>query len=274
MSLVETLRNLRSRMRQAPITRPWLERRYRRRFANQRDRYNAYCGVYPDFATASANVPPAVPKGYDHDDTALQYAHWTDRVFPYDYPAMFWLQQLFKEGCTSVFDLGGSIGIKYYAYRRRLTYPSDLRWTVYDVPAVRRAGVHWAAEHDEHRQLSFSEDHRDADGHDILFASGSLQYLDYRLWEVLSPLHSPPRHVLITMLPLHPERTFYTVQNMGTLCCAYGIVARPEFLAQMKAAGYSVRDAWDQPERHCDIPFYPEHRVDGYSGFLLDRAGA
>lgn len=76
------------------------------------------------------------------------------------------------------------------------------------------------------------------------------------------------------MLPLHRERTFFTVQNMGTQCCAYGIMARPEFVAQMETAGYSVRDAWDQPERYCDIPFYPEYRVDGYSGFLFSRTAS
>lgn len=127
MSLIETLHNFRTRIQQAPITRPWLERRYRRAFARQRDRYNAYCGVYPDFAAASANVPPSVPKGYDHADKALQYAHWTERVFAFDYPAMFWLQRLFAEGCTRVFDLGGNIGIKYYAYRQQLDYPPELR---------------------------------------------------------------------------------------------------------------------------------------------------
>ncbi|WHZ20154.1 MAG: hypothetical protein OJF55_002303 [Rhodanobacteraceae bacterium] len=271
MALVQTLRSVRDRMRQAPVLGPWLERRYRRKFARQRIDYNAYCGVYPDYASALAAAPDTLPKGYDHAETALLYAARTRYILACDYPAMFWLQRLFAEGCASVFDLGGSIGIKYYAFRRYLDYPPNLRWTVSELPTVAAAGTEWAAEHDQHRQLAFTRDPAEADGQDILFASGSLQYLDYTLADLLKPMARRPRHVLITVLPLHPERGFYTIQNMGALYCVYGIAARPEFVAQMQDLGYAVRDQWDQPDRECEIPFHPECRVEKYYGFLFSR---
>lgn len=271
MAFVQTLYSLRDRARRAPILGPWLENRYRHRFARQRIDHNAYCGVYPDFASALAAAPDTLPKGYDHAETALLYAARTRYVLACDYPALFWLQRLFTEGCASVFDLGGSIGIKYYAFRRYLDYPANLHWTVCELPTVATAGAEWAAEHDPHHQLAFTRAPAEASGRDILFASGSLQYLDYALADLLKPMARPPAHVLVTMLPLHSERGFYTVQNIGTLYCAYGIAARPEFVAQMQAAGYVVRDQWDQPDRQCDIPFHPECRVEKYYGYLFSR---
>lgn len=252
---------------------PWLEARYERAFASRRVTYNAYCGAYPDFASALAAAPDTLPHGYDHAETAMLYAARTRYVLACDYPAIFWLGRLFEEGCRTVCDFGGSIGIKYYAFRRYLDYPPDLRWTVHELPAIASAGRQWASEHDDHRQLVFDADRTAADGQDIVFASGSLQYLDYRLWELIPKLAKPPKHILVTTLPLHDSRTFFTVQNIGAVYCAYGIIARPEFVAAMQAAGYAIRDQWDQPDRQCDIPFHPECQVNKYYGFLFSRTG-
>lgn len=273
MELIHKLRAMRDGVvHHAPLVGPWLERHYRHRFATRRISHNAYYGVYPDHASAVAAAPTSLPVGYDHAETALQYAAWTSRVFAFDYPAMLWLHRLFVEGNQSVFDFGGSIGIKYYAYRPYVHYPDALRWRVCDVPAVVAAGTEWASAHDTHAQLSLTDQCLDADGHDVLFASGSIQYLDYPLHELISALPQPPRHILITMLPLHRDRSFFTVQNMGTLYCAYRITAEAEFISQLSQLGYRVRDRWDQPDRQCVIPFHPEHRVDGYHGFLFSRA--
>lgn len=274
MGLVERMFSIRSRVRRAPVLGPWLEARFRHNFAKRRISYNAYCGVYADYSSALAAAPDSLPKGYDHAETALLYAARTRYVLACDYPAIFWLGRLFEEGCRSVFDFGGSIGIKYYSFRRYLDYPADLQWTVHELPSIVAAGREWAKEHDTQQQLAFSTIRTDADGQDILFASGSLQYLDYPIWDLIAKLPRPPKHVLVTMLPLHDSRTFFTVQNMGTLYCAYGITARPEFVARMQDAGYAVRDQWDQPDRRVEIPFHPECRVEKYYGFLFSRKDA
>lgn len=274
MTLVEKLRSARDGAVHAPVVGPWLEGHYRHRFATQKIDYNAYYGVYPDFATALAAAPASLPKGFDHAETALIYAARTRYVMACDYPALFWLGRLFHEGSRTVFDLGGSIGIKYYAFRKYLDYPADLRWTVCELPSIVEAGIGWAAEHDHDHQLAFSRNHADADGQDILFASGSIQYLDYPFRDLIAALPHAPKHILVTMLPLHRDRSFFTVQNMGTLFCVYRIQAQAEFVAQLKELGYTVRDQWDQPDRQCEIPFHPEYRVDKYHGFLFSRAGA
>jgi putative methyltransferase (TIGR04325 family) len=275
MTVAGKLRSARNHLvRHVPVVGPWLEGHHRRRFASQKIDYNAYYGVYPDFAAALAAAPASLPKGFDHAETALIYAARTRYVLACDYPAMFWLRRLFEEGNRSVFDLGGSIGIKYYAFRAYLDYPSDLRWTVCELPSIVTAGSEWAAEHDTHRQLAFTQNHSDASGQDILFASGSIQYLDYPFRDLIAALPRPPKHILVTVLPLHRERSFFTVQNMGTLFCVYRIQAQAEFVGQLKELGYVVRDQWDQPDRQCEIPFHPEYRVDKYYGFLFSRTEA
>lgn len=271
MSLASKLHSFYQRFKLLPVVGAVLEHRFRRRFARQRIDYNAYCGVYPDFASAYDAAPTTLPIGYDHAETALLYAARTRYVLACDYPALFWLDRLFREGCRSVIDLGGSIGIKYYAFRRYLDYPDDLHWTVCEVPSIAAAGQAWARDHDTQQQITFTHRREDADGHDILFASGCLQYLDYPLRELLDALSVPPRHVLINVVPLHPDKSFFTVQNMGRLYCVYGISAHAEFVAHMKGRGYAIRDQWDQPDRRCDIPYHPQHTVDKYYGFLFSR---
>ena len=89
-----------------------------RRFARETPETNLYRGIFPTFAQAQASAPHTRPVGYDNAGAADLYRERTRRVYPSDYPAMFWLDRLFQEGATSVFDIGGHIGIGYYAYQR------------------------------------------------------------------------------------------------------------------------------------------------------------
>ncbi len=258
--------------RMLPGLRGILERSYRRRFAHHGNDFNAYYGVFPTFAAALAHAPTTRPVGYDNAEGAALYAARTRYILACDYPALFWLERLFREGARSVFDLGGHIGIKYYAFRRYLDYPSELRWTVCELPMIVAAGAAWARDHDAEHQIGFTEKREDANAQDVLFASGSLQYLDYTLIELLDRLAVPPRHILVNVLPLHPQKSFFTVQNMGTHYCAYRIQAMGEFMDELKRRGYETRDHWDQPDRRCDIPFHPDCTVEKYRGFVFSRA--
>ncbi|MDV3166672.1 MAG: hypothetical protein Q8807_03395, partial ['Waltheria sp.' little leaf phytoplasma] len=71
------------------------------------------------------------------------------------------------------------------------------------------------------RRLRFTDDATDMDGYDLLLAAGSLQYLDYTLAEALGRLHRKPRYLLLNSVPVHPSRSYFTVQNMGVTCCPY-----------------------------------------------------
>ena len=109
-----------------------------------------------------------------------------NRIFSYDYPVLFWLKPLLADR-LSIFDLGGHVGVHYYAYRRYLEYPKDLRWQVCEMPAVIAAGE--AIRRDEDAPgLSFTTEFRDADGADVMLAAGVVQYLERSLPTQLAEL--------------------------------------------------------------------------------------
>lgn len=253
-----------------PFVRAWQEARYARRFfAHTALTHHIYRGVFASFDEAQASIPPSRTSGYDNDGSADLYRERTRRVFINDYPMIHWLGRFFGEGASTVFDIGGHIGIAYYAYRKYLDYPQALRWTVLDVPAVNAAGRRWADEHDAFRRLAFADDMSEASGCDILFAAGSLQYLRITLAGALEALPRKPRFLLLNSVPVHMRESYFTVQNIGVACCPYRVTAEREFLGGLAALGYRLLDRWENPQRHCTVPFHPELSLDRYFGFAF-----
>ena len=253
-----------------PFLRALQEARYTRRFfAHTALTHHIYRGVFASFDEAQASIPADRPSGYDNADSAELYRERTRRVFINDYPMIHWLSRFFAEGAHRIFDVGGHIGIAYYAYRRYLDYPDALRWTVLDVPAVNEAGTRWAAEHDTRGQLGFAHDIAGASGSDVLFAAGSLQYLRVTLAEALATLADKPRYLLLNSVPVHMRESYFTVQNIGVACCPYRVTAERDFLGGLAALGYRLQDRWENPQRHCTIPFHPELSLDRYYGFAF-----
>lgn len=253
----------------APV-RAWLEQRYRRRMRGNRE-HNLYCGRHESFAAALAAIDRDVAPGYDNSASAALYRDRLKRVFPSDYPAMLWLGKCFDAGCRRVFDLGGHIGVAYYAYQRYLAFPPGLEWTVLDVPVVAAAGREHAAANDSARRLGFAAGFAEAEGRDLLFASGSLQYLEPTLAELLGTLAQLPRRVIVNLLPLHPSESFHTVQGIATAISPYRVQREGEFVGSLRALGYQVLDRWDNAEKACRIYLRPELSLDRYAGFCLAR---
>lgn len=257
---------------QNPLLRKWQESRYERQFlAHTAVSHHIYRGVFTTFEDAQASIPTSHAAGYDNAESADLYRDRTRRVFINDYPMIYWLARWFAEGARSVYDLGGHIGIAYYAYRKYLDYPANLRWTVQDVPSVNEAGALWAQAHDADRCLDFSSDTHDADGYDVFFAAGSLQYLSYTLSDVLTTIAEAPRFLLLNSVPVHPSQSYFTVQNIGVTCCPYRVTAERAFLDPLKSLGYELHDRWENPQRHCTVPFHPELSLDRYFGFAFRR---
>jgi len=244
---------------------------YRRLFARGTLPNNSYFGVYGSFDEALAEAPKALPTGFDLPRAAGLYRDRLDSILVGDYPVVFWLSQLFMSGQCTLFDLGGHIGISYYGFKSYVTYPDDLKWQVYDLPEVVSAGRTWASQHNAGHGLSFTLSLDDASGCAILLASGVLQYLGFSLPEMLRSLREPPRHVLINVTPLHPSRSFFTLQQIGFSSCPYRVMALPEFLADMEALGYTAVDRWESFERYMRIPFESDHSIDRYYGFHFQR---
>jgi putative methyltransferase (TIGR04325 family) len=253
-----------------PVINGILRRQYERVFETNREA-NLFRGVFESFEDAARSAPSTRPIGYDNPDSAAMYMDRTRRIYPTDYPVIFWLQKLLAEDCVRIFELGGHIGVSYYAYRRYLDYPDMLRWCVHDVPAVMEKGRLVATEKDRDGRLSFCDRFDDANGFDILAAQGSLQYLPDTLAERLAGLEAPPRYLLLNLTPLHERHSYFTLQSVGTAFCPYRITAAGEFLRSFEELGYALVDTWENPEKRCEIPFHPEFSLDRYYGFFFRR---
>ncbi|CAG0882008.1 unnamed protein product [Cyprideis torosa] len=237
---------------------------------------NLFRGVYSRFEEAIQSAPQTKPMGYDHDAPANMYKDRLERIYPSDYPILFWLEKALashrlndKGGvCDRVFDLGGHIGVAFYSYRNYIQYPQTIDWQVCDVEAVTRAGLR-LAEKRAATQLSFTTYYDEADGRDIYFSSGALQYLEEPFASLIARLSSKPGHLLLNLLPLCDGDGFVTLQNIGTAFCPYRVSNKNEFIASVLALGYELVDQWDNPEKSCNIPFYPEQSLDHYTGMYF-----
>jgi len=249
------------------LTRPIRRSLFRRPYRADNDYYGVYRTFDEAQAAARALSSQSLPATYDIEAAGRLYRSHLKRIRVSDYPLVYWLSRLIGGGCRSVFDLGGHIGVSYYGFRHYIDYPQDLDWCVHDVPAVMAAGRKWAAEHDNARQLRFSDARESADGCDVLVSTGALQYLDYTLPELLQRLARKPRHVLVNLTPMHPSRSFFTLQNLSIAICPYRVTAAPEFIHEMEALGYRLADHWQSLERTLRVPYAPQYAVDSYHGF-------
>lgn len=237
--------------------------------------YGGVCrGVYTTYQEAANAATSALPLGYNHLAGAQMYRDRLDRVWPGDYPMMLWLERAFQNGVKRVFDLGGHVGVSYYAYQKYIAFPPGLAWQVHDVPAVMAAGRDMARERDTFGSLTFVDAFAPAACADALFTSGCLQYLQSSLADMLAALAQRPRWVLLNLIPLHDTLDYWTVQSIGQALCPYRIQRRSVFFADLQALGYEVLDTWQNAEKRCQVAFSPKHSIEGYVGAALKLRGS
>lgn len=245
----------------------WREASYRQRFLSNTSE-NLFMGSFGSFAEAEAAVPPSKRVGYDSPGAEELYA---PQLLTRDYPALFWIGQSIKEGMRTVFDLGGHVGIKYYAFKRALRDPPELHWKVCDVPSIVKAGREIAEKRGCSDRLTFCTDFREASGHDVLLVSGCLQYLPTDLGEILASLPVKPRRIVLNTTALHPERTMYTLNSIIVAVCPYRIQHADEMAKQLADAGYRRQDNWRNDDLRLEVPFVPGGDKPYYAGGCWDR---
>jgi len=248
---------------------------YRRYFSKPYERGNIYHGIYSSYDEALLDAERLssedLPATYDVDKATIMYRQQLHRLRACDYPAMYWIDQLIGDGARRVFDLGGHIGLAFYGFGRYIDYPSGLIWNVHDLDKVVQTGRLIATRLDPTGKLRFVHVPEAADGCDVLISTGALQYLEYSLPELLNRLIAPPRHVLFNLTPLHPTKSFFTLQNLGVAVCPYRVQSDAALVQQMAELGYQVRDRWELSERSLRIPFEPDYEVSAYHGIYFER---
>jgi putative methyltransferase (TIGR04325 family) len=252
-----------------PLLRPALGGAYARYFNEAGGLVRIFRGIYPDFAAAARDMPPHRLRGYDNDESAARALEDRLRIFPFDYPVLFWLARCLP-GCKLLFDWGGNVGVTYYAYRRYLDYPPDLRWLVSDLPAVIAMGRR-LQEQEPAPGLAFTSTAEELGRAEVLLAAGSLHFMEDP-FAGLCAAGTLPRHVLLNKVPAYEKPSAVTLHNMGTAFCPYHLFNRAEFVSRFEGLGYRLVDQWKSPDLGCHIPFFPEHSIPAYSGFYFSRA--
>ena len=206
---------------EGPLTRPAFMHWRRQHFLSE-DGASFYFGVFDSFASARRWLP-ASPE-FNTDALQKQYVEVrTQRIFAYDYPVMWWLSSAFRDGAQSILDIGGSVGVHYYAYRLFINMPETLSWSIVEVPSVVAMGrtlaaVRKAAALDFSEYLTESLSRARAD---VLISAGALQYMENASpANLIERMTKRPSRVLLNKLPIYDGEDFITTQNLGNGCFA------------------------------------------------------
>lgn len=205
--------------------------------------------------------------GFDHEESATLYDERMGKLYPSDYPALFWLREALQDA-RSVFDFGGHVGISFYAYDEPLALGDDVRWMVCDVPKIAARGRELAAKNGATR-LEFCTAFSSCEGYDALLCSGSLHFVEPTLATMLAGVSKRPRHLVVNKLPLTDGEPFVTLQNTVHSFNPYKVQNRRQFEDGLSALGYEMKDAWENADMSCHIPLHRERTVERYSGFYF-----
>lgn len=265
---VRRWRRLAYEARRVPVLGNAVAGAYRRYFNNAQGQVRLFRGIYPNFETAAAAAPAGRLLSYDNEPSATRVLDEWQGVYPNDYPVMFWLTKLLRDQ-RFIFDWGGNVGLKYFAYRRYIDYPQGHVWLVADVPAVVELGRKVALR-ESADGLRFTTELDELSDADILLAAGVLHFIKDP-FALLRTAPRLPRHLLLNKVPAYAMPSAVTLQNMGTAFCPYRLFNLGELVSTLEGLNYRLIDEWKSPDLSCEIPFFPEHSITAYSGFYFAR---
>ncbi len=247
---------------------PLLPRLYARAVFARRDHTGLFMGVYGSYAEAYAAIPASRLAGWDHEETSTL---WVGNIAPMQlstYPVLFWLDRLYKEK-SALLDVGGSIGLTYYAYRRYAAIPNAATWSVIEVPKICEQGTR-IAERERAQGLSFSSDLARAAPADILLSAGVLQFMEHSLPGLLESLPNKPRYLLLNKIPITQRPDCWTLHNYGPAVTPNRLFNEQSFLSYFEGHGYQLRDRWEVENLDTLIPFHPELYIPRFNGFFFE----
>jgi putative methyltransferase (TIGR04325 family) len=199
-------------------------------------------GDYRSFAGAAAGAPAGKLAGYDHRSVVDLHRPFVDEFNSGDYPVLFWLLRLLPS-VRRIFELGGSIGRGYYAYRAYLPFPPELRWTICETPETAQVGEDIARERKD-AQLAFTSDRQPVEAPELYATFGTLQYIEQSFAEIIGSLRARPPHLLINRVPLGEGYSFVTLQNNGSWFSPYKVEDKVALIQGIGALGYELVDQW------------------------------
>jgi putative methyltransferase (TIGR04325 family) len=266
------LSRIKATMRRVPAVDALVTARQHRHFLSHAG-LTSHWGVYETFDEARRALPPS--HGFDTVDVVEDVRRRGLKLHPHDYPVLYWLERAFALGASGVYDIGGSVGSHFYAYRRVLPYPDGLDWVVCELPAAVETGSRMAeatgAAAEGLRFVATPDTHEIAA--DVWISAGALQYLeDAELGPRLESARRAPRHIVLNKLPLYGGDDFVVTQNVGPDCYSPAWVwNRDRFIERVRDCGYRLVDEWDVPGRDLYLPQHPQRSFRSFTGLCFER---
>jgi putative methyltransferase (TIGR04325 family) len=252
-----------------PLARRLVDRRYYAHFLSEKG-YASFYGVFDSFSQVRKKVPAS--KGYNNRKLADEYVTVRmHRIFPYDYPFIHWLYSAFSQGAASVFDIGGSVGVHYHAYKKFVDYPAGLAWQVCETPEIVEVGREIVARLNV-SNLSFTESLTPGDVKaSIWISAGALQYIENgQLHRLIRDCQNRPQHIILNKLPVYDGEDFVVAQNIGEGCYSpCNVYNRRRLIEEMEQLGYQLIDTWDVLERALYLPGHPEKSFNCFTGMYF-----
>jgi putative methyltransferase (TIGR04325 family) len=206
-----------------------------------------FSGMYETREEAFLAAPQAMRSTWN--DEALVHSGTSSyaSIHVFDWPVIYYLQQLIKEHALNVVtDFGGHVGVKYTAYSQVIDFPAEMRWQVVEVPAVIREAKRSVSV--EKRSLRFFENLEDTEPCGALLCSGSLQYLGETVEQLVSRLPGKPQTILLNKVPVSRKKAFFTVERY-IKSLAYRIYGPDELDEVRTRMGYTATAKWTIPHR-------------------------
>jgi len=196
------------------------------------------------------------------------YKDMCNKIFPEDYPTLYWLNRLNSE-ISNLLDFGGHVGIKRYAFDKYLPNINEVEWKLYDLPKVIEEARELKQQLDPSRKINLTfQDKIKNERIDLFLALGSFQYIPKEVNTIIGQFSAKPKYILISV-PLTEKKTFITLNDIGTTVCPYIIRNEDQFIEDILKQGYEIVDKWGLPNKVCEIPFFDDYSVRGYSGYLF-----
>lgn len=226
--------------------------------------------TYPSFAEATEAARVAKHGGHSSPRAIRSHAHLAGTVLPSDYPAIYWISGL-GGNPFRIFDYGGNVGNLYYSYRPYLPKSmQQVRWTVFDLPAVVAEGARIAAEKGA-TEIEFQNSVQTVTGVDLVLVSGALHYWEESLAKFIEQFPEKPAAFIVNRTPVHPDTNYITVQVRPFYSVPCVVRTTEEILSAFGRAGYKLADQWQVPELSMRMAMFPTLTVPSYSGFCFVR---
>jgi putative methyltransferase (TIGR04325 family) len=209
--------------------------------------FGHYRGRFKTSVEARNSLPVSRRATYDSEALVSIGIESYSTIHLFDWPVLGFLQKMMSHNQLTVMtDFGGHVGVKFYAFREMLDFPKDFQWQVVEVPAMVREGRRRVPP--GVNSLSFFERLEETAPCDALLCSGSLQYVDWTIEEIVDRLPRRPAMVFVNKVPVSKERGFFTIETfVKSLPCH--IFGPNELEKARRNLGYKLAANWPIPHR-------------------------